>query len=126
MRYDPDRPVEAAEWLSLDEMERQARVEGSHKRAKVRLPSLRMHAIMHVAIENQLAEGHAAAAKALERLLAEGLDRHDAVHALGSVLATHMFEVMKHQRQFDEKAFSADLDALSAERWLSQLHEPEE
>jgi hypothetical protein len=123
MRYDPDEAVDATEWLALDEMEQQLIVERYHKRARVRLPSLRMHAIIHAAIETQLAQGHASANKALQRMMAEGLDRHDAVHAVGSVLASHMFRVMKHKQSFEEKAYAADLDALSAERWRAESQE---
>ncbi len=123
MRYDPDKPVDAGEWLALDEMEQQFVVERYHKRARVHLPSLRMHAIMHAAIETQVAEGHAAACRALERMLAEGLQRHDAVHAVGSVLAKHMFGILKEGHAFDDKAYTSDLDALSAERWLAESRE---
>jgi hypothetical protein len=56
-------------------------------------------------------------------MVAEGLSRHDAVHALGSVMAKHLFGIMKHQQAFDEKAYAADLDALSAERWLAESRE---
>lgn len=35
--------------------------------------------------------------RTLERLLHEGLDRHDAVHAIGSVLSAHMYHIMKEQ-----------------------------
>lgn len=90
MRYDPDKSIDPGEWLALDEMEQQLIVERYHKRAHVQLPSPRMHAIMHAAIETQIAHGRASASKALERMMAEGLDRHDAIHAVGSVLAKHM------------------------------------
>jgi len=120
MHYDPDKPVDAAEWLALDEGEQQLVVERYHKRARIRLPSRRVHAIIHAAIETQVAQGHAAASRALERMLAEGLDRHDAVHAVGSVMAKHMFDIMKHGQTFDEKAYATDLDALSAERWRAE------
>ena len=123
MRYDPDKPVDAAEWLALAEMEQQLIVERYHKRARVRLPSLRMHAVIHAAIEPQVAEGHAAACRALERMLAEGLERHDAIHALGSVMAKHMFGIMKEGQAFDDAAYTRDLDALSAERWLAESRE---
>jgi hypothetical protein len=123
MRYDPDKPVEAGEWLELDETEQQIIVKQYHKRARVPMPSPTMHAIIHAAIETQVAQGHAAASRALERMLAEGLSRHDAVHALGSVMAKHMFGIMKHQQAFDEEAYAADLDALSAERWLAESRE---
>jgi hypothetical protein len=120
MRYDPDKAVDPAEWLGLDDMEQQLIVERYHKRARIRLPSPRMHAVIHAAIETQLAHGHAAARRALERMLAEGLERHDAIHAVGSVLAKHMFGVLKNKQPFDDKAYAADLDALSAERWLAE------
>ena len=120
MHYDPDKPVDAAEWLALDEGEQQLVVERYHKRARIRLPSRRVHAIIHAAIETQVAQGHPAASRALERMLAQGLDRHDAVHAVGSVMAKHMFDIMKHGQSFDEKAYATDLDALSAERWRAE------
>jgi hypothetical protein len=40
----------------------------------------------HVVVENQVALGEATSVpEALDRLINEGLDRHDAVHAVGSV-----------------------------------------
>jgi hypothetical protein len=123
MRYDPDKPVDAAEWLELDATEQQLAVERYHKRARVRLPSPHVHAIIHAAIETQVAQGHAAASRALQRMQAEGLDRHDAIHAVGSVMAKHMFGIVKQGHSFDESAYAVDLDALSAERWLAEWRE---
>jgi len=123
MRYNPDKAVDPAEWLAMDESEQQLAVDRYHKRAGVRLPSRRVHAIIHAAIETQVAQGQAAASRALERMQAEGLDRHDAIHAVGSVMAKHMFDIMKHGQSFDERAYGADLDALSAERWLAELRD---
>jgi hypothetical protein len=120
MRYDPDKPVDAAEWFALDESERQLIVKQYHKHARIRLPSPTMHAIVHAAVETQVAQGHGAASRALERMMAEGLSRHDAVHAVGSVVAKHMFGIMKHHRAFDEDAYASDLDALAAEQWLAE------
>jgi hypothetical protein len=120
MRYDPDEPVDAAEWLEFDETERQLAVERYHKRARIRLPSARVHAIIHAAIETQVAEGHPAATQALKRLQAEGLDRHDAIHAVGSVMAKHIFGIVKQRHSFDEAAYAADLGELSAKRWLAE------
>ncbi len=123
MNYDPDKPVDAAEWLALDEDEQQLVVDQYHKRAGIRLPSRRVHAIIHAAIETQVAQGHAAASRALNRMMAEGLDRHDAIHAVGSVMAKHMFAIMKHGQSFDEDAYASDLDALSAARWRAESRE---
>lgn len=41
--------------------------------------------------ENQLAEAYLLAVEALARLRRDGLSRHDAVHAIGSVLAEHLW-----------------------------------
>jgi hypothetical protein len=120
MRYDPDKPVDPTWWLALDEAEQQYEVEQFHKRARVRLPSRRVHGIIHAAIETQLAQRHAAASRALDRMLVEGLDRHDAVHAVGSVMARHIFDIVKQGQSFDEAAYAKDLDALSAEQWRAE------
>jgi hypothetical protein len=95
-------------------------VERYHKRARIRLPSARVHAIIHAAIETQVAEGHPAATEALQRMRAEGLDRHDAIHAVGSVMAKHIFGIVKQGHAFDEAAYAADLGELSAKRWLAE------
>jgi hypothetical protein len=48
----------------------------------------RIGATVHVIVENQVALGDAFPAKAvLIRLMNEGLDRHEAIHAIGSVLS---------------------------------------
>jgi hypothetical protein len=120
VRYDPDQPVNAAEWLQLDVAERQVAVERYHKRARIRIPSAHIHAVIHASIETQVAEGHPAATQALERMQAEGLDRHDAIHAVGSVMAKHMFAIVQEGQSFDEAAYAADLGELSAKRWLAE------
>ena len=120
MRYEPTEPVDATAWLALDEAERLRIVERYHKHRGDVVPSPRMHSIVHTAIETQLSEGHPAAARALARMLAEGLDRHDAVHAVGSVFAAHLHATMTRQTPFDDRAYSADLDALSAARWAAE------
>jgi hypothetical protein len=46
----------------------------------------------HVIVENQVALGEAYPVQSvLLRLMEEGLDRHDAIHAIGSVLAERLF-----------------------------------
>ena len=126
MRYDPDRPLEPSEWLDLDEGERLLMIESYHKKARVRLPSRRMHAIIHSAIETQLAEGFAPATRTVERLMTEGLDRHDAIHALGSIMAQHLFDTVKGHSSFNRNRYSQDLDHLTAEGWRHSQDDDEE
>jgi hypothetical protein len=45
-----------------------------------------------------------------------GLDRHEAVHAIGSVVAAQLYAVLQH-RAFDSVEYEARLDALTADSW---------
>ena len=53
-RYDPSRSPDPEEWLALDEGERQMLVEAYHRRARIRPPNRRLHAVFHVIVENQI------------------------------------------------------------------------
>jgi hypothetical protein len=54
-----------------------------------------------------------------ERLMTEGLDRHEALHAVGSVLAEHLWGIMKEQTE--ESASSENyyrgLSELTVKKW---------
>ena len=54
--YDPETAPDAAEWLELEEDERIGRVSDYHRRAKIKLPNLTIHAALHAVVENQIAE----------------------------------------------------------------------
>lgn len=86
MRYDPEVEPDPSKWQELDEQERITLAEAYHRRAGIEVPEMTVHAIAHAIIENQVAVGDALPVRrAIERLMGEGLDRHDAVHAVGSV-----------------------------------------
>lgn len=120
-RYDPDTGPDASAWLRLDESERTLLVQAYHEREGIRLPNPHLHAITHVIVENQLAEGESVVVDALDRLTGQGLDRHDAIHAIGTVLIEYLWELMDsgetkgdaHQRYFDR------LETYTAEEWLA-------
>jgi hypothetical protein len=116
MRYDPDVTPSASQWLALDESERMAVVERSHDAA---MPNLRVHAAIHAIVETQLAMNLPSVVDAVTRLQAQGLDRHDAIHAIGSVLAGHMWEMLRDNAPADDAntAYFAALDRLTAESW---------
>jgi hypothetical protein len=117
MRYDPaNAPIPSA-WLDADESERLDAILRYHKRAKEHGGNLRAHSAIHTAVENQLAEVHDAAVRAMTRLQAEGLDRHDAVHAIGSVVAKQIHAMLQERREHDSAQYAAQLDALTAESW---------
>jgi len=93
--YDPDASLPPADWLQIDEGERIELVASYHRRKKIRLPNAQLHAVVHVIVENQLALGEEVVVQTLARLQTEGLNRHDAVHAIGSVLAGDLYELMQ-------------------------------
>ena len=93
--YDPDTPPVPADWLQTDEGERIELVSAYHRDRKVKLPNSQLHAVIHVVVENQLALGDEVVLRTLARLQAEGLGRHDALHAIGSVLAEDLYALMR-------------------------------
>ena len=121
--YDPDTASAATEWLALDEGERIELVASYHRRKKTRLPNAQLHAVIHVVVENQVALGQEVVVSTLARLQAEGLSRHDALHAIGSVLAEDLYELMREPAAETNQAYGRYLDrlkALTAEEWLSR------
>jgi len=119
-RYDPVRAPDAGEWLALDEQERIALAAAHHRRTRAKLPNLQLHAAIHVVVENQIAERVAVVQETLERLLAQGLDRHEAIHAIGSVVAEHVWKAMNETLQGPdlEQGYFRRLEAHGASDWL--------
>ena len=125
-RYNPESKVPAAFWLGLDESERIRMVEDYHRRAGIKLPNRRVHAALHAIVETQVAMGDETEAQAtLTRLLSEGLDRHDAIHAIGDVLAEHMHHLQKGQEAGNpNETYSKSLRHLTARKWLEKWKPP--
>lgn len=126
-RYDPLEPPDPEEWLSLDEQERILLIERHHRRASEKMPNLALHATVHAVVETQAAmKDETPVRRTLERLQEEGLDRHDAVHAVGSVLAAHMFELLKGNapEEGSNAFYWAQVEALTADSWRRSIAEP--
>jgi hypothetical protein len=120
-RYDPLEAPDPKEWLELGEQERIDLVRDYHRRVRIRLPNEQMHATLHAIVEAQIALGDETPVRRIaERLIGEGLDRHDAIHAIGMVLAEHIYEVLKTTKpdQDDPNVpYFAALERLTAEDW---------
>jgi hypothetical protein len=88
-RYDPLEAPDPEEWLELDEQERIDLVREYHRRVGIHLPNEKLHATLHAIVEAQIAlKEETPAGRIAQRLIGEGLDRHDAIlHAIGMVLA---------------------------------------
>ena len=121
MHYDPDRKLDVEAWLDLDEDERMSLVIDYHRRARIKLPNAKVHAIVHTIVENQAALGTGyVVAGTLERLMSEGLDRHEAIHAIGSVLMGHILDLQQGRLKGDlNEVYFQELAQLSAENWRS-------
>jgi hypothetical protein len=122
MRYDPALPPNRDDWIGLDEGEQIALVCEHHRRAGIGVPNLRVHAAMHVAVENQVLMGdQTPVAATLTGLMAEGLDRHEAIHAIASVLAGAMFDAVGAQGSGDVgAAYFREVAQLTAEKWRAR------
>jgi len=122
--YDPLKSPNPEEWLAMDEQERLHLVERFHRRAGIRLPNVEAHAVAHVMVENQVALGDGLPVKrTVQRLMSEGLDRHDAIHAVGSVLVGYLNDLLAAPEAAigtDPAAgYYAELEQLTAKSWLS-------
>ncbi len=102
----------------MDEGERVNLAAAYHRHMSVRLPNPQIHATFHAVIENQLAMQLTDVNEALKRLLADGLSRHEAIHAVGAALAGHLWRVQHHPEQATEEAYLREVKALTASKWL--------
>jgi hypothetical protein len=120
--YDPETAPDTAEWLELEEEDRIRRIASYHRGVKVKLPNLQVHAALHSVVENQIAEELQTVRETVARLQAEGLSRHDAIHAVGSVLVGRLQALLREgaQAQFEVEAYFQDLQALTAGGWLKK------
>jgi hypothetical protein len=120
--YDPLDAPDCEEWLALDEQERIALARDYHGRARIRVPNVAVHAAVHAIVETQIALGdETPARRTAQRLMDEGLDRHEAIHVIGSVLVEFMTDLMKAPESARDPnvAYFAALERLTVANWLS-------
>ena len=118
--YDPLNAPDPDDWQTMDEDERMMLVMEYHREAGVELPSEQVHAVVHVVVENQIALGDEMSAQAtLERLMREGLNRHEAIHAVGSVLVDFV-QALIHDDAAPgaNERYNEELEKLTAAEWL--------
>jgi hypothetical protein len=130
MKYNPLKAPDPKRWLNTDEMDRSSAVIAYHKRAGVELPSEQVHAFFHVVIENQAAMGdETPVAQKLLQLMKEGLDRHEAVHAIGGVLADQVWKLMRDNASSStdpNDAYFKEVSGLTAQKWRDEYAETED
>lgn len=122
--YDPLAAPNPREWLALSELDRIDLVEAFHEECGDFGESLKLHASVHVVVENQLALLQPPeATQALERLMRHGLNRHDAVHAVAAVLAEFLLPILKASSSpppFDDPGYREGLRRLSPGAWRGE------
>ena len=129
--YDPLTEPNPQQWLATDEQQRIDLVLAYHRRAGLGGPRIMAHASIHVAVENQIADDELPVRRIVRRLMSEGLDRHDAIHAIGSVLIVDISDRLREaesgswQAKNDldwaaarNKAYFDQLERLTADEWL--------
>jgi hypothetical protein len=118
-RYDPDHAPNPEQWLALDEQMRIFLVEEYHRAKRIKLPNATMHAVFHAIVENQIAENLEAVVRAMARLAAEGLSRHESIHAIASVVAEHLHDLInaKADAKRSSAIYSAAVERLTAKQW---------
>jgi hypothetical protein len=121
--YNPDVAPDAQDWLALSEAQRIRLVQSYHVSARVKVPNMKTHAAMHAAVENQIATGYGPSKRAIARLQSEGLSRHEAIHAIASIVAQFIYELSKGQTAEEKASFQSRLnesiEGLHAEQWFS-------
>lgn len=122
--YDADVAPQRDEWLATDEIERLLLVQHYHRRVRANVPKRgrRLHATFHVIVENQLAMNTEPVVRALARLMKEGLSRHDAIHAIASVLSANVYDSLQAQDAGTtaNARYYAELERLTAASWRKE------
>ncbi|QQL44452.1 hypothetical protein [Sulfuriroseicoccus oceanibius] len=120
--YDPYTAPDPQEWLALSEPNRFELVTEYLTENEPRVEGAMIHVAIHVMVETQAALGDQTnVAYTLERLQDEGLDRHEAIHAIGLIFAELMME--SGGTQFTADDYTGALDRLSASAWLEMTEE---
>ncbi|WP_155866678.1 hypothetical protein [Colwellia sp. PAMC 21821] len=119
--YNPNKPVDSENWLALDEYTRIDLVHDFHSGLDLELTEdgLQLHASIHVIVENQLAMEVDLLPETIAKLTRQGLNRHEAIHAIGAIITEDIFDVMKGNiEEFSSKKYRRKLEKLTAKRWL--------
>ena len=127
--YDPEVSPDPELWLATDELELEEIIMQYCMANEAELPDVYMHAHFHMAVENQVAMGdEIPVAGEFRRFMADGLSRHEAVHAIGWVLSKHMFGIVHNPAEgtdLDLKYYEK-LKNFTVAQWHEEAAEAEE
>lgn len=84
--YDPMQAPDSTEWHNASQSGHMTRIEKYHRQEDIVPENLPTHVYIHLMVENQLlAPGGDVVRETFTRLIKSGLDRHSAIHVIGSL-----------------------------------------
>lgn len=86
--YDANRPPDPS-WQSCVPDDKLRQVTAFHAAQRLAVGPLKSHAALHVVVEDLISQGDGPVVRAMARLQQQGSTRHEALHAVGEVLARH-------------------------------------
>jgi len=128
--YDPDEGPDPEAWLELSKDDRILAVAAAHREEidPDDVIGLMGHALLQSLVETHVAEGdETPAAAKLEELTADGLSRHEALHAIGAITTILMMEITNGLLDVEAEdpmdRYRALLGELTARGWLESAEE---
>jgi hypothetical protein len=126
MEYDPLKAPEGEDWLSMDDDEKMAIIENYHRSTEEDFEGMKVHCVIHEIVENQIAMGEELPVRdKLAQLIDGGLDRHEAIHAIGMVLSGYLFDLMESDESAGEhnQEYFDELKDMTAEKYREGYEE---
>ena len=122
--YTASRAPDSEEWLKLDESLRIDLVResiGEDIEDDVPEDAEYLHAAIHVVVENQLAMGVDPVPPTMAKLIRQGLSRHEALHAIGTIVSEDIFDLLQsNEKSWPESRYRRRLEKLTAKRWIKR------
>ncbi|MFT5085569.1 MAG: hypothetical protein ACI9Y1_003630 [Lentisphaeria bacterium] len=114
--YNPAKTPDSDRWLASDEGSRLNLVRSFHEAEGTDFEdegAFNLHSCIHVLVENQLALAVDLVPETLAKLQRQGLNRHEAIHAVGAVVCTDLFGLLKgNQTKFNPALYRRKLENL--------------
>lgn len=126
--YDPLNPPDPVEWMALDGAARVALVQAYHHSIGDRGENEQAHCTLHAIVENQVAMDATMdpVRERLRQLMAQGLDRHHAVHAIAIVVARQMYRLSRDValREDNNERYFKELRRMNARKYMALTMSP--